>query len=525
MKKKPQHNLFGYFVFISLFLGTCYIIKEEGFSTINDFFSSLLLIIFFFLAFFIFLANNGRLPHHKTMRIIKKMPNYLPFKHTLENYLLNLIRKKFKILVLIRTLDKKNYEWVLNQISAYNSLINNPALSSKELEDIQFLFVENNQNDVKRLVEELNIQEYNYIIITGLSAIFKDAIISREKLNMDDKKSIQIIGSLSSINDKEIQNIIDTDDNIIRIFPPDYDEAKTAMSFIFSKIKNSMCANGECDFHKEKNNIIIIHNGTYGQAIKDKCTYFFNKELEHLDINTTSDFSVSNIDESIKFYSFDYKHNDLLLYDQLQTQGIENFLEKWNGKNVKNHFYIIGYEPNISIILAYLDKAFDKVPNLNLSLLFAGTSSMNSWRQRIIKTLSKSKNLHSAFPKKSYYLQLHSIKDANSIHNINQLNLNLYHYRIQEKNQKADITEELRLLLNRHENEINNMLNTYWKNENNYITTFSRDSLHIALYAMRHDTNLLESKAKVLQEYGRKTDILVNGDSINQYSIKMLDSL
>ena len=255
MNIKPKHNIFGYFVFFILFVGVALIIKYAEFSDINDFFTSILMLVFFVMAFLIFLANHGWISHATTMNFIKKIPNYLPFKHTLENYLLSLIQKKFKIIVLIRTLDEKNHEWVLNQISAYNSLVNNPALSKNELEDIEFLFVNNHSNDVKSFIEALNIQENNYIIISGLSAIFKDAIMAREKLENQEKQSIQIIGSLSSINDKSIQKIIDADDNIIRIFPPDYDEAKIAMNFLFSKIKNSMCANGKCDFHEEKNNI------------------------------------------------------------------------------------------------------------------------------------------------------------------------------------------------------------------------------------------------------------------------------
>jgi len=428
-----------------------------------------------------------------------------------------------KIIVLIRTLDEKNYEWVLHQISAYNSIVNNPTLADNEIEKIEFLFVDNNQNDVKQLIQELNVEESNYIVISGLSAIFKDAIMAREKLSSQDKNAIQIIGSLSSINDKEIQKIIDTDDNIIRIFPPDYDEAKTAMNFLFSKIKNSMCSNGDCDFHKERNNVIIIHNGTYGQAIKDKCHYFFDKEFECLNISTASDFSVKDMEDSIKFHSFDYKHNDVLIHDQSQTEGIEDFLEKWGEKNVRNHFYVIGYEPNISIMLNYLDKALTKQGQIKFSLLFAGTSSMNSWRKRIKHTLENADYLNACLPNCAYYMQLHTIQNINSIHHMHELGLDLYHYNINKENEKANILEELKILLNTNDTLTNKMLDRYWKNENNYITTFTTDSLNIALYAIRHQKNLLESKSKVLQEFGRKTDILVNGDSINQYAIKMLE--
>ncbi|HIP26304.1 MAG TPA: hypothetical protein EYG80_01450 [Flavobacteriaceae bacterium] len=106
---------------------------------------------------------------------------------------------------------------------------------------------------------------------------------------------------------------------------------------------------------------------------------------------------------------------------------------------------------------------------------------------------------------------------------MHELGLDLYHYNINKENEKANILEELKILLNTNDTLTNKMLDRYWKNENNYITTFTTDSLNIALYAIRHQKNLLESKSKVLQEFGRKTDILVNGDSINQYAIKMLE--
>jgi hypothetical protein len=55
-------------------------------------------------------------------------------------------------------------------------------------------------------------------------------------------------------------------------------------------------------------------------------------------------------------------------------------LPSW--QNAHNHFYIIGYEPNVSSILNHLDQSFHLVENFHFSLLFAGTASMNSWRKK-----------------------------------------------------------------------------------------------------------------------------------------------
>ena len=74
----------------------------------------------------------------------------------------------------------------------------------------------------------------------------------------------------------------------------------------------------------------------------------------------------------------------------------------------------------------------------------------------------------------------------------------------------------------KHINEVNNIVEAFLNDKNNYVITFTTDSIHIAFYTITHGTDLIVSKYRVLQEHGRKTDILVNGDSINQYIIKKL---
>jgi len=197
-------------------------------------------------------------------------------------------------------------------------------------------------------------------------------------------------------------------------------------------------------------------------------------------------------------------------------------LSSW--KNAHNHFYIIGYEPNISSILNHLDKSFNLVENFHFSLLFAGTASMNSWRKKIIKTLEKTQHLSSVLNNATYYMKLHSIENINHLHISEELNLVLHHYNPKGENTETILMNELKdLFPHKHINEHKNFLKAFWQDKNNYITTFTSDSLRIACYAIKKNKTLLESKFELLRQDGRNTDILVNGDSINQYTVKLLE--
>ena len=514
---------FGAIIYYIIFTDTEeYIDIFKSFCNLNDAFTSALVFLGFIFAFIIYLANQKKLPSKDILLIIDNIPDFLPFKHSIQSYFKKFIKKEYKIIVLLRTLDKKNYEWVLNQISAYNTIMNNYYQLNEKQDNIEFLFVNKYTDEIKTLVQELNTNQYNYILISSLSAIFKDTILAREELSEEEKANIQILGALSSINDDDIQKIIDNDDKIIRIFPPDYDEAKTAMEFLFSKIKNSICPNERCDFHHKNSNIIIVHNGTYGRAVRNQCEFYFNQEFHKLNLNTASTISDTSLDRSINFYSFDYTSKEQLIYDKTNSESFDSFLETWRGAD--NYFYIIGYEPNISHILNVLDVKFENYQELEFHLLFSGTTTMRRWRREIVSTLKSSKHLSKALTDKSYYLNLNSINQRNLSRPKTTLKLPLKQYRPKEENIEIDIYEVMTNLFkeSKHINEVHNIIESFLNDNNNYIITFTTDSIHIALYTIKHGTDLIVSKYRVLQEQGRRTDILVNGDSINQYIIKKL---
>lgn len=498
----------------------------QGFSSINDVVTSLFLVIGFVMAFIIFLINIKVLSNSYFIYIIENIPEFIPFSHALKNYLLSLIKIKYKIIVLLRTIDDKNYEWVLNQIAAYNNILKEGKTILDNHKDIavEFIFIDNHSDDIHHLVRNLHTSQYHYIIITTLSAIFKQAIIARENVSDDKKECIQIIGALSSINDRDIQKVIDRDDKIIRIFPPDYDEAKTAVDFMFSKIKSSICIDTECKLYHQKNNIIVIHNGTYGRAVREQCKLFYEKELNQIYNNTTPEMTPIDLQHSIGFYSFDYKRNNDVVYDGIESQSFELFLDEW--QEAKNYFFVIGYEPNISNILNYLDKELNRYPKIEKCIVFCGTLSMKAWRDSINKTLKESNNLQSHVGK-CYYLKLllYGHKDNPFVDTTTDtLNLSLHRYAKDDLNEEVDLKKTLmQTFPHKHETEIDNILNYYWTKEESYISIFSTLSMLIAYYSIEHHSSLLKSKNKVLHEYKDQIDILVNGDSINQYTVSLMD--
>jgi len=528
-KKITNSILSGLLIFLLIFLSmfAVYFCEDLGFSSINDFITSVILLIGIILALFIYLINKDIISSHLAINFINKIPEYIPFSHAMKTNLLSLIKVKYKVIVLLRTLNNKNSEWVLTQISAFNKILKNQKSIFNKIDnfDIEFFFVDNYSDDVNRLLKKTNTERYKYIIITSLSSIFRDTILSRENFEEKKKRNIQIIGALSSINDDKIKSIIDNDDNIIRIFPPDYDEAKTAIDFIFSKIKSSICLHDECKIHKKNHNIVIIHNGTYGRAVRDKCQQYYDIELSKLYNSTTKEIAVSTLHNSIGFYSFDYKSSGKIVYDGIESKAFDIFLDEW--KDAKNQFFIIGYEPNISFILEYIDDIFQNHKEIEKSLLICGTTSMKSWRNSIIKTVKNSKTFNDIIDK-SYYLKLLIYNNTNNTTTNNKsidLVINFYKCTEELKKESISLEDELqKVLKTTNKDLVKKHLEYYIQQEESYISIFSTLSILIAQYTIEHQTSLLKSKSEIFKrEYKDEIDILVNGDSINQYVISPLE--
>ncbi len=219
-----------------------------------------------------------------------------------------------------------------------------------------------------------------------MSEVYKDAILSKKYLQKEKQNKIKIIGAVSTIS-IGIEDIINDDENIIRVYPPDYDEAKIAINFLMSKIKNNICHCKKCNFKSKKSNIILLHANEYGEAVKSRCKEFYEQEMKDIDKTTNTNLSTLELEECIKFYSFSYK-NESFIYDFIEEDYFEKYMEMWKAEQSTNYFFIVGYEPNISNMLNTLNaKMGHKLKDF--CFLFSSTISLDKWRMDVCETINK----------------------------------------------------------------------------------------------------------------------------------------
>lgn len=150
---------------------------------------------------------------------------------------------------------------------------------------------------------------------------------------------------------------------------------------------------------------------------------------------------------------------------------------------------------------------------------------MQSWRDSVIDTFQKSETLTQNI-EGSYYLKLLMYSNRNNpfINGATQtLNIRFHKFNQNLEYEEVDLKKILMNILQINDKAmVENLLNYYLKKEESYISIFSALSLLIAQYSIKNKTTLLKSKSRVLYEYKDEIDILVNGDSINQYVISCL---
>ncbi len=519
-------------VIVSLLLGILspiivnYMLSGMSLDKLSDIYSSFFLGIALIFAVMISLTNLNILPRgfsHRLIRYTTKMPSSIPFNKPIKKYLLSILKIDFKVIVFLRTMDYKNYEVVLNQIGGYNSVLKEAKimLNNGESIEVELVFIDNKSDDIGHYFNSLDTYNFNYIFITTLSDIFKQTIKAREALSVVEKNHIEIIGALSSISNS-VQHLIDIDDNIIRVFPPDYDEAQTAIDFIMSKIKSSICSDSTCRLHDKKNNIIILHNGTYGESIKEQCEVIYKKELNNIYNNTHKKISPLDLEKHINFFSFDYLSNGEMIYDKIYNNQFASYIDEWDGDI--NYFFIVGYEPNLSSILNFLDKALENNQDISICMLFCGTTTLKKWRASVIKTLENRTSLK-ALATNAYYLKLimGNVKQTPFIgEDSKKLALKLSTYR-QGNSIEFSLKKELLNILGENkkinEEAIEKLIHEALNNKESYIRIFSNLSILIAKHRIENRTSLIKSKEKILENYQDKVDMRINGDSVNNYRV------
>ena len=159
--------------------------------------------------------------------------------------------------------------------------------------------------------------------------------------------NIKVVGTLGS-ESKTLQNIHQPS-RIIRVFPPDYDEAKIAYEFFYHKLLSYFCSNESCEYShmlgkQHRASITLYHSESYGAALSRKFRTYFDENSINDDINSFGKQNSSRFKE-LRIYDFEEEELDL-------------------DEDASFHFiFLVGYEPNISKMLKVI---FNEIKNKNI---------------------------------------------------------------------------------------------------------------------------------------------------------------
>lgn len=427
-----------------------------------------------------------------------------------------------EIFILLPILSSRNYQHLGYQLNGINRFLSSNT-SCKKYTKIVFINNDNEattKNDIQNLLNLL-YKNRRYIFIATMSDIF-DTLLQEVgiKIKSDPyyKNMVKIIGTLASQSKKF--NDYRSFENIIRLSPPDFDEAKKASTNIFTKLVSSYCPAKGCEFNKP-NNIIIIASNAYGAAVKSSFIQIFNEYKSELDASTNYYVKEEDLNRKINIYTYSFKDKKIT-QDPRTNYTLSDLLIKSNKINSIDYFFIIGYEPNVSNILLELDNEIQKVKNNNAeySILISATASVKLWQENIKNTIQK-------------------LKSIENIEEINYIKIkypefkNVEHYKISnddckiytinaENNQKKLNQVSLKELIKDY--DIKKILQ---KDDINYINGFMIMSLELAQKLMKNwDLNLIIEKERLYGNIESKdivgVKILSSGDSIDHFKIDKL---
>ena len=519
-------------VFLKTFTGKEYV-------NFADYFASIILLFGLILSILISLSNihpwANKVFGSFTNKIIKVIPEDIPFGRKLKSYLAGLLKDNKKVVIFLPYPTNANREAVLLQLLGFLEYLEED-IENKEKKyfklslpekknniDVEIIFIKPNSDDISFYFnEELDETVYEYIIVTGMSEVYKDAIFSKNFLDQDKQEKIKIIGALSSIS-VDIEEIINDDENIIRVFPPDYDESKIAISYLMSRIKNNICHFNGCDFQAKKSNIIILHANEYGEAVKSRCKEFYDLEMEDINKTTNTNLSPIELEECIKFYSFTYKDENFT-YDIIEENIFENYINKWEAEKSTNYFFLIGYQPSISKMLDTISPQIEGKLK-DYSCLFSSPLSLDKWRREVCDTLDK----YSLDNDESYYLSTNSSNKNIKNINIDEIKKYFKSYKVQKifnRNELESIPFED--LFNDKDKDIRFMclieeINDFKKN--NFVSNFAELGLNVAREYVLTEKSLLSCKKRVFEKNGINLKLLMNGDSINNFEVRLMSCI
>jgi len=452
-----------------------------------------------------------------TFKIIDLVPSSF-----LKKFLSKALSIEPEVFILLPVVSSRNYQHLAYQLNGINRFLSSNPNCNKYT---KIVFINNTnesttKNDIQNLLDLL-YKNRRYIFIATMSDIF-DTLLQEIgiKIKSDSyyKNMVKIIGTLASQSKKF--NEYKSFENIIRLSPPDFDEAKKASTNIFTKLVSSYCPSKNCEFHK-RNNIVIISSNAYGDAVKSSFIKIFNEYKSELDASTNYYVQEDELNKKINIYTYSLK-NSKIEADAMTNYTISDLLEISAQSNSIDYFFIIGYEPNVSKILTELDTHIKQVDSNNseYNILISATVSVKEWHKSIKETI---KNL--------------TAKD--SIEEINYIKIrypefkNVAHYQTSDKDCKLyELTPRnnsyqltplsLKKILKDY--DIKKILK---KDDINYINGFMIMSLELAQKLIKEwDINLIIEKEMLYGSIESKNivgiKILSSGDSIEHFKIETL---
>ncbi|MCH9741194.1 MAG: hypothetical protein K0U38_10225, partial [Epsilonproteobacteria bacterium] len=415
----------------------------------------------------------------------------------------------------------RNYKHLGYQLNGINRFLEKEEKCKKH---IKIILIDNSSPEttnesINNFIKAIS-ENKRYIIIATMSDIFDSLLgnIGYKLNNKNYRKMVKIIGTLAS-QSEQYQNY-ESYENVIRLSPPDFDEARKATSNIVTKLISSFCPSSLCEYHKN-NNIILISSNSYGDAVKKSFSKLFTEQKDEFDTSTNIHVDAKELNKGIFKFTYHYDIEKGIMEDADTNYTFNDLLdEKVN--HAINTIFIIGYEPNISNILNQINDKIrlKKLNNSEFSILISATASVKEWRESITETIN---NL--------------DIKDL--IHEVNFIKIEYpefraddayhskkIHFKLYELNSKTHrLFKESDLTFRKEEIE-----EIIYKANMNYINGFIYMSLEfVQQINAEWDINLLSLKEKLFHNKDRNNKditgvkILSSGDSINHFKVKPLE--
>jgi len=457
-----------------------------------------------------------------TEKIINSIIELIP-SLVIKSTLSKMFDIEFETFILVPMASNRNYQHLAYQLNGVNRFLED---NIEYRDRIKILLIDNSTRDstndtIERFVHSLS-KNKRYVIIATMSDIFDTLLMQIGKHKFKDRsyrKMVKIIGALASQSEKYVN--YERYDNIIRLSPPDFDEAKKASFNIVSKLISSFCPSKSCEYHKN-NNIIIISSNSYGNAVKKSFLNLFAEHKKEFDTNTNIDVDVKDLERGIFKFTYNYDIHTGILEDAETNYSFDVLLEE-KIEGAINTIFIIGYEPNISNILKEIDRLLSEkvIDNGQFTILISATVSVKEWKNSVIETIknlpirdkiSEVNFIKIKYPKffaykdsyplepKKIYFKLYTITEDEKLENIDELSFK---------------REEMK--------------NIIYKRDMNYINGFMYMSLEfVKQLNIDWNTNLLSLKERLFHNKDINDNdilgvkILSTGDSINHFKIQKL---